>query len=113
MGDQPGELGSGGGGEIGHQLVIAYPVDAATLGSGAAARYLCRAGSGDRHMSYKDLLVVLDSETASRRRMDLAAALAERFVAHLVGRHPPPLPEAPRHFGYYAPALLEPFFHEL
>ena len=64
-------------------------------------------------MSYKDLLVVLDSETASRGRMDLAAALAERFAAHLVGLYPLPLPEAPRHFGYYEPALLEPFFHEL
>ena len=64
-------------------------------------------------MSYKDLLVVLDSETASRGRMDLAAALAERFAAHLVGLYPLPLPEAPRHFGYYDPALLDPFFHEL
>jgi nucleotide-binding universal stress UspA family protein len=64
-------------------------------------------------MSYKDLLVVLDSETASRGRMDLAAALAERFAAHLVALYPLPLPEAPRHFGYYDPALLEPFFHEL
>jgi nucleotide-binding universal stress UspA family protein len=64
-------------------------------------------------MSYKDLLVVLDSETASRERMRLAATLAERFASHLVGLYPLPLPEAPRHFGYYDPALLEPFFHEL
>ena len=64
-------------------------------------------------MCYKDLLVVLDSETASRGRMDLAAALAERFAAHLVGLYPLPIPEAPRHFGYYDPALLDPFFHEL
>jgi nucleotide-binding universal stress UspA family protein len=64
-------------------------------------------------MSYKDLVVVLDSETASRWRMNLAAALAERFAAHLVGLYPLPLPEAPRHFGYYEPALLEPFFREL
>jgi nucleotide-binding universal stress UspA family protein len=64
-------------------------------------------------MSYKDLLVVLDSETASRGRMDLAAALAERFAAHLVGLYPLPVPEAPRHLGYYDPALLDPFFREL
>jgi len=64
-------------------------------------------------MSYKDLLVVLDSEAASRGRMDLAAALAERFAAHLVGLYPLPVPEAPRHLGYYDPALLEPFFREL
>ena len=35
-------------------------------------------------MSYKDLLVVLDSEPAARGRLDLAVALAERFAAHLV-----------------------------
>jgi nucleotide-binding universal stress UspA family protein len=64
-------------------------------------------------MSYKDLLVVLDSETASRGRMDLAAALAERFAAHLVGLYLLPIPETPRHLGYYDPAMLEPFFREL
>jgi nucleotide-binding universal stress UspA family protein len=64
-------------------------------------------------MSYKDLLVVLDSDAASRGRTELAAALAERFAAHLVGLYPLPLPEAPRHLGYYDPALLDPFFHEM
>ena len=64
-------------------------------------------------MSYKDLLVVLDSEAPARGRIDLAAALAERFEAHLVGLYPLPIPEAPRHFGYYDPALLDPFFREL
>src|SRR6516165_12199269 len=64
-------------------------------------------------MSYKDLLVVLDSETASRERMRLAATLAERFAAHLVGLYPLPLPEVPRHLGYYDPALLAPLFREL
>lgn len=64
-------------------------------------------------MSYKDLLVVLDSEAPARRRIDLAAALAERFAAHLVGLYPLPTPEAPRQLGYYDPALLGPFFEEL
>jgi len=64
-------------------------------------------------MSYKDLLVVLDSNAASRRRIDLAAALAERFAAHLVGLYPLPVAEAPRHLGYYDPALLDPFFYEV
>ena len=64
-------------------------------------------------MSYKDLLVVLDSEAAARGRIDLASALAERFEAHLVGLYPLPIPEAPRHLGYYDPALLAPFFEEL
>jgi nucleotide-binding universal stress UspA family protein len=64
-------------------------------------------------MSYKDLLVVVDSEPASRGRVDLAAALAGRFAAHLVGLYPLPIPEAPRHFGYYDPTLLDPYFREL
>jgi len=64
-------------------------------------------------MSYKDLLVVLDSEATARERLDLATALAERFAAHLVGLYPLPTPQAPRHLGYYDPALLDPFFAEL
>ncbi|MBV9373567.1 MAG: universal stress protein [Alphaproteobacteria bacterium] len=64
-------------------------------------------------MSYKDLLVVLDSAASARARIEIAAALAERFAAHLVGLYPLPMPEAPQHFGYYDPALLSPFFDEL
>jgi len=64
-------------------------------------------------MSYTDLLVVLDSDASARGRIDLAAALAERFAAHLVGLYPLPTPEAPRQLGYYDPALLGPFFEEL
>ncbi|HEX3417655.1 MAG TPA: hypothetical protein VHT21_14810 [Stellaceae bacterium] len=64
-------------------------------------------------MSYKDLLLVLDSEANARERIDFACALAERFSAHLIGLYPLPTPEAPRHFGYYDPTLLDPFFVEL
>src|SRR5215471_6305021 len=64
-------------------------------------------------MSYRDLLVVLDTDTSARVRIEIAAALAERFAAHLVGLYPLPMPEAPQHFGYYDPALLNPFFEEL
>jgi nucleotide-binding universal stress UspA family protein len=64
-------------------------------------------------MSYKDLLVVLDSEAPARGRIDLAAALAERFGAHLVGLYPLPVPQRPRELGYYDPALLDPFFADL
>lgn len=64
-------------------------------------------------MSYKDLLVVLDSDASARARIEIAVALAERFSAHLVGLYPLPMPEAPRHFGYYDPALLNPLFEEL
>jgi nucleotide-binding universal stress UspA family protein len=38
-------------------------------------------------MTYKDLLVVLDTEPQARQRLLLAADLAERFGAHLVGLH--------------------------
>ena len=64
-------------------------------------------------MSYKDLLVVLGSDAAARGRIALAAGLAERFAAHLVGLYPLPLPDAPRNFGYYEPSLLDPIFREL
>jgi nucleotide-binding universal stress UspA family protein len=64
-------------------------------------------------MSYKDLLVVLDTDASARERIEIAAALAERFAAHLVGLYSLPMPEAPRHFGYFDPALLNPFFEEL
>jgi nucleotide-binding universal stress UspA family protein len=64
-------------------------------------------------MSYKDLLVVLDAEASAHGRIDLAAALAERFEAHLAALYPLPIPDGPRHLGYYDPALLDPFFREL
>ena len=64
-------------------------------------------------MSYKDLLVVLDSDAASRGRIDLAAVLAERCAAHLVGLYPLPVPEMPRHLGYFDPAMLDRFFQDL
>jgi nucleotide-binding universal stress UspA family protein len=38
-----------------------------------------------RQMVYKDLLVMLDSGVRSRERLQLAARLAERCAAHLVG----------------------------
>ena len=38
-------------------------------------------------MGFKDILVTLDSAPAARGRIELAAALAERFGAHLIGLH--------------------------
>jgi nucleotide-binding universal stress UspA family protein len=64
-------------------------------------------------MSYKDLLVVLDSDAAARGCIDLAAALAEGSDAHLVGLYLVPFPEALRPLGYYDPALLHPLYREL
>lgn len=50
-------------------------------------------------MAYKDLLVVLDSEPQARQRLLLAAELAERFNAHLVGLHVTVGIETSRHNG--------------
>ena len=50
-------------------------------------------------MSYKDLVVVLGPDTASRGRIALATGLAERFAAHLVGLYPLPVAEVPKHFA--------------
>ena len=63
-------------------------------------------------MSYKDLLVVLDAGAPARGRIDVDAALAERFAAHLAGLYPLPIPQRPRELGYFDPAMLDPFFAE-
>jgi nucleotide-binding universal stress UspA family protein len=64
-------------------------------------------------MGYKDLLVVLDPSRAGRRRIEIAAALAERFDAHLAGFYPLPMAEVTRAIGYYNPALLDPLLRRL
>jgi nucleotide-binding universal stress UspA family protein len=63
-------------------------------------------------MSYKDLLVVLDSAADTPGRVALAAALAERFAAHLIGLYPVPSVELPTRAGYPDLALLEPVYRE-
>ena len=63
-------------------------------------------------MSYKDLLVVLDAAADAQGRAALAAALAERFAAHLVGLYSIPSVELPRHAAYPDLAILEPAYHE-
>jgi nucleotide-binding universal stress UspA family protein len=63
-------------------------------------------------MSYKDLLVVLDAAPDTAARIELAAGLAERFGAHLVGLYPVPSPELPRAAGYADLAALEPIYRD-
>lgn len=63
-------------------------------------------------MGYKDLLVVLDGGADAPQRIDLAATLAERFAAHLVGLYSVPAAELPRRAGYADLAVLEPVYHE-
>jgi nucleotide-binding universal stress UspA family protein len=64
-------------------------------------------------MAYKDLLVVLGADAAGGRRIDIAAALAERFAAHLIGMYPLALSADPRRFGYYDPAAFDPIYRDL
>src|SRR5487761_1551770 len=63
-------------------------------------------------MSYKDLLVVLDTAADASGRLALAAALAERFAAHLVALYPIPSAELPSRGGYPDLAILEPVYRE-
>lgn len=66
-------------------------------------------------MGFKDILVALDSAPAARGRIELAAALAERFGAHLIGLHAALGAEAPRrhgYFDYFDHSLLDPLYRE-
>jgi nucleotide-binding universal stress UspA family protein len=63
-------------------------------------------------MSYKDLLVVLDQSGAARRNIDMAAALAAQFGAHLAAVYPVPTVRFPS-YGTYDPAALDPRLREL
>jgi nucleotide-binding universal stress UspA family protein len=63
-------------------------------------------------MSYKNLVVVLDSAADTPGRLTLAAALAERFAAHLIGLYPIPSAALPSRAGYPDLALLEPIYRE-
>ncbi len=63
-------------------------------------------------MSYKDLLVVLDRAADAAERIAVAAALAERSAAHLVGLYPVPDPAFPARAGYLDLALIESAYQE-
>jgi nucleotide-binding universal stress UspA family protein len=63
-------------------------------------------------MSYKDLLVVLDRAADAGERIAVAAMLAERSGAHLVGLYPVPDPAFPARAGYLDLALIESAYQE-
>ncbi len=65
-------------------------------------------------MALKDILVALDVEPAARQRVELAASLAERFGAHLIGLHATVATQPPRrgYFEYFDRSLLEPLYRE-
>jgi len=66
-------------------------------------------------MGYKDLLVVLDAAPPSRDRIVVAAALAERFGAHLVGLYVTPAAEPPGRLDYFNSdlPLLGPLYRDI
>ena len=63
-------------------------------------------------MGYKEILVTVDAAPAGRARLDLAASLAERFAAHLIGLHTSVIPLPPRggYFEYFDRSLVEPLY---
>lgn len=65
-------------------------------------------------MSYKEILVTVDAAPAGLARLDLAAALAQRFEAHLIGLHtsPMPLPVNDGYFDRFDRSLLDPLYRE-
>jgi nucleotide-binding universal stress UspA family protein len=66
-------------------------------------------------MSFKDILVALDTAPPARARVELAVALASRFDAHLIGLHTTPsvgLPRGHGYFDYFDRSLLDPLYAE-
>jgi nucleotide-binding universal stress UspA family protein len=66
-------------------------------------------------MGFKDILVALDTMPSTRRRVELAAALAQRFDGHLVGVHAALAAVPPRargYFEYFDQSLLEPLYRD-
>jgi len=64
-------------------------------------------------MGFKDILVTIDTGPTARGRIELAAALAERFSAHLIGLHTslstslsPDAPQTQRYFEYFNRSLV-------
>lgn len=55
-------------------------------------------------MSYKDILVHVDSTPASAVRLRIGMALARRFAARLSGLHVIPEPDVP---PYFKPSAVE------
>jgi len=66
-------------------------------------------------MGFKDILVALDNAPPARGRIELAASLAERFAAHLIGLHTTVAAHAPRTRGYFDTfdqSLLDPLYRD-
>lgn len=68
----------------------------------------------EKAMGFKDILVTVDTAPAGLGRVELAAGLAERFKAHLVGLHTSvsPLPTRGGYFDFFDRSLLDPLYRE-
>ena len=55
----------------------------------------------ERAMGYKEILVTVDTASAGPARLEVAAALAERCEAHLIGLHASLMPFVPPSGGYF------------
>ena len=66
-------------------------------------------------MGFKDILVAVDTASAASGRVELAAALAERFDAHLIGLHTAIAANDKRGRGYFDVfdrSLVEPLYRD-
>lgn len=65
----------------------------------------------DLSANYKEILVVVDGAEPARGRVELAAALAERFEAHLAGLYPSILGDEPSQ-SFYDVSLFDPVYRD-
>jgi len=66
-------------------------------------------------MGFKDILVAADGAASARGRIEVAAGLAQRFDAHLVGLHTVLTAGSMRDRGYFDVfdrSILDPLYHE-
>lgn len=64
-------------------------------------------------MAYKDILVVLDADSATRQRIETAAALAARFEAHLVGLYVTLMADSEPASPLFYPPLYDPIWRDV
>jgi nucleotide-binding universal stress UspA family protein len=67
-------------------------------------------GGEEAAMQFKDILVGLDTAPAARGRIELAASLAARCEAHLIGLHTRISAELSTRRGYFDQAILDPLY---
>jgi nucleotide-binding universal stress UspA family protein len=99
------------GGSAGLDLAQTIAVNGADPNHGGAGP---RWREKEMAMAFKDILVALDVAPPARGRIELAAALAERFDAHLIGLHTSAaeMPRRGGYFDYFDHSLLDPLYRD-